>query len=72
MSVATEKLERAIKRLPTVEMVSMHQHLIASIHERAEAEGLDPAFCDEIKQRVKTIDAGTARGVDAFRALKKM
>ena len=72
MSAATEKIERAIRKLPVPEMVSMHECLIATIHDRADAAGLDPAFREEIAQRVKAIDAGIAKGVDAFRALKKM
>lgn len=72
MSAATEKLEEAIRKLPVEEMVSMHEHLIAAIHDRADAGGLDPAFRDEVARRVKEIDDGTAKGVDAFRALRKM
>src|SRR5437899_6500839 len=72
MSVATEKLEREIKKLPVNEMVSIHERLIATIHEKADAEGLDPDFRAEIEQRVKEIDAGTEKGVDAFRVLRKM
>jgi putative addiction module component (TIGR02574 family) len=72
MSVATEKIERAIRKLPVDEMISMHEHLIASLHDKADAEGLDPAFRQEVARRVKEIDAGTAKGEDAFRALEKM
>ena len=72
MSVATEKIERAIRKLPVDEMVSMHEHLIAAIHDKADAEGLDPAFREEILRRVKEIDSGSVKGVDAFRALRKM
>ena len=72
MSVATEKIERAIRKLPVNEMVSMHEHLIASLHDKADAEGLDPAFRHEISQRVKEIDAGTAKDEEAFRALREM
>jgi putative addiction module component (TIGR02574 family) len=72
MSVATAKLEREIKKLPIEEMVSIHEHLIAAIHEKADAQGLDPAFRAEIEQRISEIDAGNEQGVDAFRALRKM
>ena len=72
MSVATEKLERQIKKLPVEEMVSIHELLIATIHDKSDAQGLDGAFRDEIEQRLKEIDAGAEKGVDAFRALKKM
>jgi hypothetical protein len=53
-------------------MVSVHEHLIAAIHEKADAEGLDPTFREEIEQRVRDIDAGKAKGVGAFQALRKM
>jgi hypothetical protein len=72
MSVATEKLERQIKKLPVEEMVSMHARLIATIHEKADAQGLDPDFRAEIEQRIKEIDAGTQKGADASQALRKM
>ncbi len=72
MSAATENIERAIRELPVDEMVSMHEHLIAAIHEKADAEGLDPAFREAVARRVLEIDAGTAKGVDAFEALRKM
>jgi hypothetical protein len=72
VSAASEKLEREIKKLPVEEMVSMHAHLIATIHEKAEAQGFDPEFRAQIEQRVQEIDAGAEKGVDAFRALRKM
>ena len=72
MSVATKALEREIKKLPVEEMVSMHERLIATIHEKADSQGLDPDFRAEIDQRIKEIDAGTEKGVDGFQALKKM
>jgi len=72
MSVATEKLERAIKKLPVDDMISMHERLIAAIHEKADARGLDADFREDIEQRVKEIDTGREKGADAFRALKKM
>ena len=50
----------------------MHEHLISAIHDKADSQGLDPDFRDEIQQRVKDINAGKAKGVDAFRALRKM
>ena len=72
MSVATEKIEREIEKLPVEEMMSMHERLIATIHDKVDAEGLDPAFRDEISRRLKEIDTGNAKGVDAFQALRKM
>jgi hypothetical protein len=72
MSVATEKIARAIRKLPVEQMVLMHEHLIAAIHNKADSKGLDPEFRKEIRERVKDIDAGNAKGVEAFRALRKM
>jgi len=72
VSLAAEKLERAIRNLPVEEMVSVHERLIAAIHDKADTQGLDPAFRDEIERRVREIDAGTAKSVDALRALDKM
>ena len=54
------------------QMVLVHEHLISTIHDKADAQGLDPAFREEIEKRIEDIDAGTAKGVDAFRALRKM
>ena len=72
MSVATEKIARAIQKLPVEQMVLMHEKLISAIHDKADSEGLDPDFRDEIQQRTKDIATGKAKGVDAFRALRKM
>ena len=58
--------------LPVNDMVVLHEHLIATIHDVEDAKGLDPAFQADIERRVKSIDSGHAKGVDAFRALKKM
>ena len=72
MSVAAEKLERDMKKLPVEEMVSIHERLIATIHEKADAQGFDAEFRAEVEQRIKEIDAGSEKGVDAFQALRKM
>jgi len=72
MSAVTEKLDREISKLSGVELVSLHERLIARIHASAEAKGLDPAYQEEIRRRLTEIDDGTAKGLEAFRALKKM
>jgi len=72
VSVASEKLEQAIRDLPVEQMVLVHEHLIMTIHDKADTQGLDPAFREEIEQRIKDIDAGNAKGVNAFRALRTM
>ena len=53
-------------------MLALHERLIACIQDKAEAEGLEPAFKAEIEKRLKEIEAGTAKGVEAFEALSKM
>jgi len=72
MSVTTEQLERSIRELPVRDMLALHEHLIVRIHEIADAKGFDSEFRTDIERRVKEIDTGKTKGVDAFRALKKM
>jgi hypothetical protein len=72
MSAPVQELERAISELAIADMVHLHERLIARIHDEADADGLDPAFRDEIRRRVQEIDASTAKSVDAFEALKEM
>ncbi len=72
MTATTQQLERTIRQLPVREMVALHEHLIATIHDSEEAQGLDPAFAREIKQRVDSIGSGTAKSVEAFKALREM
>ena len=50
----------------------LHDQLVTSIHEKEQAQKLDPAFREEILRRVKEIDSGKAEGVDALQALKEM
>jgi len=72
MSAPVQELERAISELQIADMLQLHERLIARIHTEADAQGLDPAFRDEIARRVREIEDGTAKGVDAFQALKEM
>mgnify|MGYP001599799391 FL=1 len=72
MTANTLKIARVIRGLPVKEMVALHTELIATIHEKEEGEGLDPAYVKELKRRVAEIKSGKAKGVDAFRALKRM
>jgi hypothetical protein len=70
MTAMAKKIEQEIRHLPLEDMLLLHEHLLASIHEKEEA--LDPAFREEIQRRVKEIDSGKAKGVDPFKALKEM
>jgi putative addiction module component (TIGR02574 family) len=72
MTAVAKRIEQEIRQLPLEDMLVLHEHLVASIHEKEDAAPLDPAFRDEIQRRVKEIDSGKADGVDAFEALKEM
>lgn len=72
MSVATDQIERAIEKLPLDEMLTVHERLIANIHNKADADGLDSSFKSQIEKRLKEIEAGTAKGVEAFGAFSNM
>lgn len=67
-----KKIEQEMRQLPLDDMLALHEQLIASIHEREDAQALDPAFKEEIQRRVKEIDSGKAEGVDPFKALEEM
>jgi len=72
MTAIAKRIEQEIRELPMEDMLFLHEQLVASIHEKEDAQTLDPAFRDAIQQRVKEIDSGNAKGVDAFQALKEM
>ena len=72
MTAAAKRLEQEIRQLPLDEMLALHDHLVTSIHEKEDAEHLDPAFRDEIQRRVKEVESGSVEGVDAFKALEEM
>jgi len=72
MTAAAKRIEQEIRNLPMEDMLVLHEHLVASIHEREQAEPLDPAFREEIQRRVHEIDSGKVKGLDAFEALKDM
>ena len=72
MTATATKIEQELRRLPMEDLLAIHDHLVASIHERKEAERLDPAFREDVRRRVEEIDSGKATRVEAFEALKKM
>ena len=72
MTAMAKKIEQEMRQLPLDDMLALHEQLIASIHEREDAQPLDPAFKEEIQRRVKEIDSGNAEGVDPFKALEEM
>lgn len=72
MTVAAAKIEQELRRLPTEDLLAIHERLVVSIQEREEAEGLDPDFREEIRRRIEEVDSGKTEGVEAFEALKQM
>ena len=72
MTATAGKIEQEIRRLPVEDKVALHEHLVADILNLAEAHGPEPCYRDEVKRRVSEIKSGQAKGVDAFKALKKM
>lgn len=72
MTAAAKKIQQAIAQLPLEDMLTLHEHLVVSIHEKEDTEQLDPALRDEIQRRVQEIDSGMAEAGDAFDALKTM
>jgi len=72
MTAAAKRIEQEIRQLPLEEMLILHEHLVASIHEKEDTQELDPAYCEEIQRRVKEIDSGKVEGIDAFQALNEM
>ena len=72
MTATVKRIEQEIRELPLEDMLVLHDQLVSSIHEKEDAQKLDPAFREEIQRRVKEIDSGKAEGVDALQALKEM
>ena len=72
MTALAKKIEEGIQHLSLEDMLTLHEHLIVSIHQCEEARRLDPAFRTEIRRRVEEIDSGKVQGTDAFEALKEM
>jgi putative addiction module component (TIGR02574 family) len=72
MTAAAKRIEQEIRQLPLQDLLVLHEHLVASIHEKEDAEPLDPAFRDEIQRRVRDVESGRVAGVDASEALKEI
>lgn len=70
MTAMGKKIGQEIRQLPLEDMLTLHEQLIVTIHEKEES--LDPAFREEIQRRIKEIDAGKVEGTDPFRALEEM
>jgi putative addiction module component (TIGR02574 family) len=72
MTAMAKKIEQEMRQLPLDDMLALHEQLIASINEKEDSQPLEPAFKEEVQRRVKEIDSGKAKGVDAFKALEDM
>lgn len=72
MTTVSEQLGQQLEALPLGEMIALHDRLIARIHKRTDAEGLEPGFQADIQRRAHEIQSGTASGVDALEALEAM
>ncbi len=72
MSNTAEQIAREFGQLPVADMLALHERLIQTIQERAEAQGLEPGFRGDIQRRIQEIDSGKVEGVEAFTALSQM
>lgn len=74
MSPTVQKLEREIRKLPAKDMIALHEHLIAAVHQAEQEIGLSPEWQAELKRRVEDIDAGRVKGIpveETYRKIKK-
>jgi hypothetical protein len=53
-------------------MLALHTRLTETIQEREDAQGIEPAFREDINRRIREIDAGKVEGVEALQALRGM
>ena len=72
MTAAAQKIEKEIQELSLDDMVALHDRLVSAIGVKERSGRLDPSYVDEIQRRVREIKNGTAKGRDAFQALKEM
>lgn len=72
MTAVAKRIGQEIRELPIEDMLFLHEQLVASIHQKEDAQKLDPAFRKEIQRRSREIDSGKAEGVDPFQELKEM
>ena len=72
MTAKAANIANEIQRLSWDDVLALYENLVATIHDRGEAEGLESGFCREIEKRVAEIKSGTAASVDAFEALREM
>ncbi len=67
MSPVAEKIEQAFKRLAPREQVKALHRLESVVYGEE-----DPAFIAVLKRRVEEIKSGKVKGIDAFKALKRI
>ncbi|MGO8676266.1 MAG: hypothetical protein ACLQVX_10395 [Limisphaerales bacterium] len=71
MTATATKIEQELRRLPMEDLLAIHDHLVVSIHEREEAERLDPAFREDVRRRVEEIDSGKTSATDSTTTTRK-
>ena len=72
MTATARKIEQEIKALPLQDLAALYPRIVEAMYAKEDAEGLDPAFRDDILRRIEDIDTGRAEGVDAFKALNEL
>ena len=72
VTATAQKIEQEIKELSLPDLVALYPSLVEAMYAKEDAEGLDPAFRNDILRRIDEIDAGRAEGVDAFKALNEL
>lgn len=72
MTATARKIEEQIQELPLQDLIALYPRIIEAMYAKEDAEGLDPAFRNDILRRIDDIDAGRAEGVDAFKALNEL
>ncbi|MEY2407501.1 MAG: hypothetical protein QOF48_171 [Verrucomicrobiota bacterium] len=72
MTATARKIEEQIQELPLQDLIALYPRIIEAMYAKEDAEGLDPAFRNDILRRIDDIDTGRAEGVDAFKALNEL
>jgi hypothetical protein len=72
VTATARKIEEQIQELPLQDLIALYPRIIEAMYAKEDAEGLDPAFRNDILRRIDDIDTGRAEGVDAFKALNEL
>lgn len=58
MTKAAEQIAEEFRQLPVEEMLALHTRLTETIQEREDAQGIEPAFREDINRRIREIGKG--------------